>query len=403
GARDLTDLRAASIYADTSDSEARHLVALGRIDDAERLTREVYDIAEKVLAQRPGDLRSMANRVLAADVLSRLAGRRHDYPVAQEYAARAERAGEDFVRFNPSDLGAWQYWINGRDLGAEVLLEQGRVVEAEAAWRRTVGFEQDPRKPSSLATVLWQVWPRLAVLQARSGAPVEAAATLGEGAKAAAELAGLEEEGSPRRTLLGLSADAWRARISLWNGQSAAARDAAHALAVMIRAVPTPADDPNLVAIRANYLRGVLATEALAALRVGDFRAAEAAARERRDLPPNPFSELDPQDEVSRSQVIMAHAIVKQGRADEALDLVRDEVVRYREKRKAGATGLTFTIDFAHALYVAALAEPDGSRRGALLTEAAALLHGLPAGTRQFADIQQLLAWIEAARNPVAA
>jgi hypothetical protein len=401
GARDLTDLRAASIYADTSDSEARHLVALGRIEDAERLTREVYDIAEKVLAQRPGDLRSMANRVLAADVLSRLAGRRHDYQVAQEYAARAERAGEDFVRFNPSDLGAWQYWINGKDLGADVLLEQGRVVEAEAAWRRTVGLEQDPRKPSNLATVLWQVWPKLAVLQARSGAPVEAAATLGEAAKAAAELAGLEEEGSPRRKLLGLTADAWRARISLWNGRSATARDAAHALAVTIRAVPTQADDPNLVAIRANYLRGVLATEALAALRVGDFRAAEAAARERRELPPNPFSELDPQDEVSRSQVIMAHAIAKQGRADEALELVRDEVVRYREKREAGATGLTFTIDFAHALYVTAMAEPIGARRAALLTEAAGLLHGLPAETRQFADIQQLLAWIEAARNPV--
>ena len=74
-----------------------------------------------------------------------------------------------------------------------------------------------------------------------------------------------------------------------------------------------------------------------------------------------------------------------------------------QEKRKAGATGLTYTIDFAHALYVAALAEPGGSRRGALLVEATALLHGLPAETQQFADIQQLLAWIEAARNPVAA
>jgi len=399
GARDLTDLRAASIYADTSDSEARHLVALGRIEDAERLTREVYDIAEKVLAQRPGDLRSMANRVLAADVLSRLAGRRYDYPVAQEYAARAERAGEDFVRFNPSDLGAWQYWINGLDLGADVLLEQGRVREAEAAWRRTVALEQDPRKPSSLATVLWQVWPKLALLQSRSGAPVEAAATLHEGAKAAAELGALEAEGSPRRTLFGLTADAWRARISLWNGQSGTARDAAHALAATIRAVPAPVDDPNLVAIRANYLRAVLTTESLAALRVGDLRAAEAAARERRELPPNPFSELDPQDEVSRSQVILAHAIVKQGRADEGLGLVRDEVIRYRDKRKAGATGLSFSLDFAHALYVAALADRDGKQRDALLTEASGVLRGLPTETGQFADVQQLLAWIEGART----
>ncbi|HET9694526.1 MAG TPA: hypothetical protein VFP48_09075, partial [Steroidobacteraceae bacterium] len=299
GARDLTDLRAASIYADTSDSQARHLVALGRIEDAERLTREVYDIAEKVLAQRPGDLRSMANRVLAADVLSRLAGRRHDYRVAEEYAARAERAGEDFVRFNPSDLGAWQYWINGRGLVGDMLLEQGRLSEAEAAWHRTVQLDQDARKPSSLATLLWQTWPKLAALQARSGSPVEASASLAEGAKAVAALIELEPEGAPRRALLALTGDAWRARVLLWNGQSAAARDRAHGLAARIREVPAPASDPNLVAIRANYLRGVLTTESLAALRLGDFRAAEAAALERRDLPPNPFSELDPQDEIS--------------------------------------------------------------------------------------------------------
>ena len=42
GARDLTDLRAASIYADTSDSQARHSLQIGKVAEAERLETEVY-------------------------------------------------------------------------------------------------------------------------------------------------------------------------------------------------------------------------------------------------------------------------------------------------------------------------------------------------------------------------
>jgi tetratricopeptide (TPR) repeat protein len=397
GARDLSDLRAASIYADTSDSEARHSAALGRIDDAERLTREVYDIAEKVLAQRPGDLRSMANRALAADVLSRLASRRFDLRQAEEYATRAERAGEDFVRFNPSDLGAWQYWILGKERLGDAYLEQGRVSDAEAAWHRTVGLDRDPRKPSSLSPLLWPVWPKLAVLQARSGAAVEAAASLGRASKAAAANAELEAAIRGRRALWELAAGAWGARVTLLNGEATKAQDTAHAVAKKIRAVSVSADDPNLLSLRANYLRGVLASETLAALRAGDYRAAEAAARERRDLPPNISSEFDPQDEVSRSDVMRAHALAKMGRVGEARVIAVRELERYRTQRETGATGLTYSLDFSHALYVSALAEPDPTRRAGLLAEAARVLRGMPADTQRLVDVRQLLEWIATA------
>jgi hypothetical protein len=403
GARELKDLRAASIYADTSDSQARHAVVLGRLEEAESLTREVYDIAEKVLGQRPGDLRSMANRVLAADVLSALASRRYDYRAAEDYAGRAERAGEDFVRFNPSDLGAWQYWILGRDLVGDVLLEQGRVEQAETAWHRTVALARDARTPSSLQPMLWQVWFKLAMLQARSGSPVEASASLAEGARAAAMVADREEEGSPRRTLLGLTTEVWETRSALWEGQHAAALDRAHTLAGTIRQLQAEPTDTNLVGIRANYLRGVLGTEALAALLVGDFQAAEAAARERASLPPNPFSDLDPQDEVSRSTLMLAHALARQGRLADAGDLARTEVDRYRDKQEAGAKGVSHRTDLAYALYVTALTEAGSARRAALLGEATELLRGLPAPVQQFADVRALAAWIAAARSATAA
>src|SRR5262249_34935776 len=62
GALDLSNLNAASAWADTADSKARHLMSLGRLDEAQKVESEVYELSEKVLAQRPGDLRSLSDR-----------------------------------------------------------------------------------------------------------------------------------------------------------------------------------------------------------------------------------------------------------------------------------------------------------------------------------------------------
>ena len=138
GARDLSDLSAASIYADTSDSQSRHALQLGRVEEAERLSREVYDIANKVLVQRPGDFRSMQNRLLAAGMLGGLAFRRHDYAAAAAYAAQSEEAAENYVRLNPSDLTAWDYLIRARGAVSirAVGARSGRCVAPEYAWHR---------------------------------------------------------------------------------------------------------------------------------------------------------------------------------------------------------------------------------------------------------------------------
>ena len=86
GALDLSDLSATSAYGDTSDLEARHALSLGRLDDAERLQREVMGLAEKVLAQRPGDLKAMANRSAAPELLAQISVRRSDYAGALVFA-----------------------------------------------------------------------------------------------------------------------------------------------------------------------------------------------------------------------------------------------------------------------------------------------------------------------------
>ena len=408
GAHDLSDLRAASIYADTSDSQARHSLLLGKVAEAEKLEIEVYSIAEKVLAQRPGDLRSMANRALAADFLGRLAIRRHDYAAATDYAARSAVAGENYVRFNPSDLNSWIYWVRGKDQMASVLLEEGRISAALDGFRATVALDQDARKPASLAPMLWSSWGTLIVNEARVGDFAAAEKSLESGVAAIKATEALEAADSQRRVLFDLVITSVQSRVNLFKGNNQAAFDLAMQAANQLRKFDLSKSESggsirDVTAFRNNVLRNTLITASLAAIRTGRYGEAEAAARERYDLPPNPYSELDPQDEKSRAQVTLAHAIALQGRAEEARRITETEIARYRAELKEGASGLSFAKDFAYALYVDALARPAGDpRRAAVLQEATKQLDSLSVEANQLLDIRELRGWIASARSAAA-
>ena len=144
-------------------------MVLGRNEDAERLEREVYDIAEGVLAKRPGDIRSMKNRALAANLLGDISMDRHDLETAMRYAERSELAGEDIVRFNPSDLSSWEHWIRGRDQISDILFEQGFVERAIDKRRATVALAKDERLTDGPGGIFEDTYYNLAVLEAESG------------------------------------------------------------------------------------------------------------------------------------------------------------------------------------------------------------------------------------------
>jgi hypothetical protein len=164
-----------------------------------------------------------------------------------------------------------------------------------------------------------------------------------------------------------------------------------------------PADDETARRIRANLLRFALGTEAMAALQLGRDAEAESALRERLTLPPNPFSGADPQDETSRSQVMLAHAVTRQGRGAEAREILQPALQRYRAEQKQGAGGITFQRDLAYALYANAIAQDDDrmgrSQRDASLAEAAELLSSLPAEAQQLWDMHAVADLVAAARR----
>jgi hypothetical protein len=400
GAVDLTNLTAASVYADTADSEARAAMRAGRLEDADRLEREVYDIAEKVLARRPGDLRSMKNRALAANLLGEIASTRHDDAAAAQYADRAAQAGEDVVRFNPSDLGTWQYWVMGRGQVAERLFERGEISAAIDAAHETLALGDDERLPSTLQPQLEETWFRLAWLEAAAGRRADAERSFEGGVKASQESAKQYSEGNSMRVLTLARVPVRRARFELVRGEAQGAFSRATAAVAYLEKLAIDTKDSFGKRVHDNVLQLALGVVSDSALRLERYGEAEEAARKRMALPLNPFD--NPLADKAYRQVQLALALAYQGRADEARPVVAPALEYYAGEKKAGAKDTGFRISYAQALLASALSQPpDAAGRAArlrALAEADDELAGASAEARDLSVMRVISSQIDSAR-----
>jgi len=401
GVKELKDLTAAAVYADTADSQSRHALQLGRLDDAAALAGEVYDIAEQVLAQRPADIRSMRNRALAADMLARVAMRRHDFTTAAAQARRSAQAGEDLVRFNPSDLLSWQHWIRGRDNVAQVLFEQGEVSRSIDEQRATVALAGDARRPASLDPLLADTWYDLAYAEADAGQRAAAERSLAAGTRASAEFAAQMAVDNPLRVLTLSRVPLARAEQYAILGDHATGFEQASTGLRQVDLLSFGEGEGSANEFRNNLLQWSLKLVSESALRLGRFAEAEAATRRSMSLPD--ISWGDAEDGRARRQVRLAHALARQDKGGEAQAALAPALEHYRREQQAGATGTDFRLDYAEALYVSAIAQAgDAAGRGArqqALDEASASLAGVSAEVRQLRWYREIAGWVDAARG----
>jgi hypothetical protein len=398
GALELKDLDAASNYADVADSEARHLAVLGRMDESRQVEEQVFQLAEKVLAQRPNDLHSLNNRFFAADLLARLGRRTYDLASARDYAASSADAGEDIVRYNPGDLASWGFWLTGEQLVGEMQFERGEVVDAQATAEHMQSLAKDPRVPSSLGSSMWFRLPGLALLRAQRGDVAGAERTIHDIETALAEGNAELRADDPRRQVNVGIPGRLRARVQLIQGKPQDALAAATAELARLDGLKVPADNHNGRRAMENSVRGTLQVAVPAALQLGRGEQAEALARRLLKVPTDLQGDNLPELEAAQAQTFIAHALVLQGRADDARQALAPALEYFRKQHQAGAFATWFRRDFAYALYVSALAEADGRRRATALAEAARELDGASEQARQLASMRQLSGWIATAR-----
>ncbi|MBS0462669.1 MAG: hypothetical protein JSS41_09400 [Proteobacteria bacterium] len=402
GALDLRDLDAAANWADIADSEARFLGQLDRLDEAQKLERQVYEMTEKVLERRPGDIHSMWNRYFAADQLARIARRRHDDATAMEYARKSVQAGQDTVRFDPSDLQGWGMWATGLRLIAEQQFDEGKVSAAIGTMHSLFAIANDPRLPSPWGAIVWFQRPVLAGWQAASG---DAAGAAQSQAAYPGDVNALLAQYAPDDARRQLLADArgLGGRVRLLEGEPEAALTQATAAIARIDQIIVSPSAFNAVTLRDNLLRGQLAIATQALLQLDRGAQAEASARRLQAVPDDPRNlAYDIPTNHAAAQVLLAHAQALQGHADAARASLQPALAWYRTNLKNGAHDTRFRHDFAYALYVDAIAQASdvagSAQRAVDLKDASAQIAAASDEARRLSDLRDVAGLIAAAQ-----
>ena len=384
-------------------------MGIGRLDEAERLEKQVQSLTERVLKIRAGDLRARRNLFFAADMLTLIAARRFQDGEALRWATQARQAAEESHRFNPSDSMAIDSLLFSHYALASLSFRSGRVAEALEKAMETVRTLTDPGKTGNYMSRLDNVWAAMAGWEAQRGNREAADQAIQQARRFldsfASKVQMEEQTKAGHRELI----DAAERQLQLAFGDDA--RALATATAALPRIEEAKQRAPSAYAAFAElfYQRGALGQATLAALKLGRLADAERTARALISLP-LPTTEMptrmaiDQPDDLGWAQVLLAQSLVGQGRQAEALVALQPALALYREMKGQGATYLTFHQHFARALYVQGLAQSNDAagtaQRRDSLAAAAKVLIELSEEARQLRDTKELLSWITAAQRP---
>jgi tetratricopeptide (TPR) repeat protein len=402
GALKLDDLSASSIYGDVNDTEARIYLGLGRSKEAETLELEADDIAEKVLAKRPGDLRAMKDRFQAPDVLGRIATAREDDVGAESYHQKALQAALNYTYFNPADNLGWLSASISSNNIAQSLYNQGKLDLAVEQWRRTTKLDSDPRNKTASGGNSYYAWRSIASTEASLGRKDEAEAALAkihevtvnalnaEGADAAFVQVAAAWEDIYRLDLLASKGD-----YEVLHQQAVAIDDRLQKITAMNSLTRN---------IRTEGLRRIHAWMTVASLRTGRSEEALAAARDfvAHPLMSDNMEKSTADSVIAKAKIRLGQALIDAGDKTQARAKLADVIEFLHTRQAKGASDTGFRLDLGAALYQMARAqEADGeslAKKRALLDEAASILGGLSQEAQQLRDAKELSGWVTQAR-----
>jgi tetratricopeptide (TPR) repeat protein len=401
GALELTDLTAASIYGDVTDSQSRMVMRLGQTDEAERLARIVVEMAEKVLEQRPGDLRAMTIRYYAANMLGTVAEQRHDLARAEASYMKSAEAAKNYTLFNPADSAGWNsLTTSGRDL-ARINLEQGRLADAKRMLRETVAVEHDPRNKTGMDAGVYWAWRTLESVQAEEDDLPAARAALGEIHRVEAVLA---KDRNFDPALIQIAGLAMRLmEFDLLAAQHDYATLHARAVEVRDELAKLVVNDVRNQEFRDDLTRANRTWIIESGLRLGSHEEAVTVARDAVEHPiPGRLDQPDVDANQARTRVRLGQALLDNGQRAEGQAELETALKYFRAEEAKGAGGTSFRQNYARALLQLARApgsdEAGQARRRTLLDAAAGVLGGLTVEAQTLRTSRELLQQVIAAR-----
>jgi hypothetical protein len=403
GALDLTDLTAASIYGDVTDTESRMTMRLGQVDESDHLAGIVSDIAEKVLQQRPGDLRAMKNRYFSLNMQANVARNRHDLAKALEYSIRADEATRYYTRFNPADAGGWENRGSGIREVAFSYFDLGRITEGLKALEEGAALASDPRNKTGMSFFAYQASVVTTAWNAQLGNLGSARSALEQSHRALREYVKDHSIDAELDEISRLTDGLLECTIDQAEGNYAKIHAKAVETADKLARMKLQAE--GNVEFRANALRQSRNLQVESALRLGNFEEAVGVSRDQLDNARfgRRMDALDVAAASALNRVRHGQALLGAGRRTEALAALRDAEGFYREQLAKGAADTGFRQNFVRTLYQLARAQAgdaDGrTQRLALLDEAMTQLGGLTIEAQQLRDSRELIKWVTDARR----
>ncbi len=395
----LTDLGAATAYAEAAAWQVAGYTRLGEVDNAINAAHEGIAVANRVLERQPANLQALRAQALAASPLADALTDASRPREALAFAQQAVDAWKHYIALDPGNVVSWGNLAVGYNIQNSVLAELGRVDDAIAALR--AGRELAGRAPQ--ATMSLSMIATLAGNEAISEAarqhPGAAAAPLEVVTRLDAWLATHVPPGF-FRDFYPLGPDYWQVAIAFYAGDHAGAMQKAERLAARIDALKPVDDDERRVKLAVQRI--VQRFLAMAALEAGDdARAARAGNLIVALVKQRPGVAMSERRAQLSDSALAAVALARTGKQEEARAVAAPILAFYRDLAPRGESPPQVQLELAVALYAAAV---SGLGNGpAQIAEAQRIVARLPAEMRATRDVEFWARRIDAARATLAA
>jgi tetratricopeptide (TPR) repeat protein len=388
----LDDLPAAVAYAEASAWQLNALQALGRMDELRKVGEEAMRVAGQVIERRPGHMSALRARGLIADSLAGAEGFDLHTRKALALADSAARDWEAIVKLDPSNQIGWNNLAAARQGTAFWSGSIGQIRESEAQWRAILAVERNVTPSAMIGFTLGISAGYLATLEADSGNRRAAEAALAESHRLTEMAVREMPKDSFGRVYVpeltgfygfpGTGVGYGGYALPLAAGDYETLRNLARASIKRIE--PLKAADEQRELDKNRLLETAYRTAAEASYQLKDYPTADAEIKRaleiRRAIPKrNLFDERDASDALMLAAMIAS----RMGRYSEAQQIIEPVLKFHRDLYARGKDNedLNQHVQFAHALYVSALAAPG--QKTSQLTEAAAIMDGLPEAMRR--------------------
>ncbi len=391
----LTDLAATTGYIGASWVLAESLSDLGKFAESEAVFKESIALADKLLAIRPGHRPALRNKASMQGQLAVNAQRQLQVVEGVRYSRESLRTQETVLALDPGSSNSQN---NRRVAMASIsyaLGMSGQIDEAVNLMRSLLVVAPSERL-TGFSAVNLSVWHgNAAFMETALGNPVRANTELAS-ADRYAVVAKAAGAGEAFRALAALLVANTRGDIARMNNDKSAAqrvrKELDEAIATYIAATGGAGNKQRGGRSEEAVLR--YRQSAALSLLLGEFAVAEASARKALDFAPADSNVPSTVQSISEARAVLAIALGRQGKFEEANQVLAPALAFYRSPVVAKSDVATLNISHAEALLAAAVANPK--EKAKFLGDATKRLDALPAAMKPLKNVLQLRAEIAA-------